>query len=77
MIKLNAREQKVYTNITTCVIPTIKKTGIYHVRDLCGEAPVCARIARRLYEEIAAGDVPGASLAGKRSAEGYLIKARC
>lgn len=72
MIKLNAKEQKVLTDITTNVIPNFY-TGVYFARDFFGKEPVCPRIVRRLYEEVSAGNIPGISLIGQKSSDGYRI----
>lgn len=72
MIKLNAKEQKVFADITTNVIPNLN-TGVYFACDFFGKEPVCPRIVRRLYEEVSAGNIARISLIGEKSSDGYRI----
>ncbi len=72
MINLTTNEKRVFANILTNVIPKLAP-GIYFAKDFFGVEPVCPRIVRRLYEEVAAGAVVRTSLRGTKSADGYII----
>lgn len=72
MIKLTNDEYKVYMNIANNVIPGLT-AGKYYAKDFFGSEPTCARVVRRLYEEVVAGNVARVSLVGTKSAEGYHI----
>ena len=73
-MKLTANEERVYTHIKTEIIPNLK-AGTYFARDFFEKAdmPSCPRIVRKLYEEVTSGALRGVTLAGTRSAEGYII----
>lgn len=74
MVALNAIEQKTYRDLLSA-IATRPQGSKVQVRDLFGidlGQPTNPRIARRLYEEVAAGLVRLRPL-GQRSSEGYLI----
>lgn len=74
MVALNAIEQKTYRNLLSAIAKRPQGSKV-QVRDLFGidlGQPTNPRIARSLYEEVAAGLVRLQPL-GQRSSEGYLI----
>lgn len=74
MVALNAIEQNTYRDLLSAIAKRPQGSKV-QVRDLFGidlGQPTNPRIARRLYEEIAAGLVRLRPL-GQRSSEGYLI----
>lgn len=74
MVALNAIEQKTYRDLLSAIAKRPQGSKV-QVRDLFGidlGQPTNPRIARRLYEEVAAGMVRLRPL-GQRSSEGYLI----
>ena len=74
MVALNAIEQKTYRDLLSAIAKRPQGSKV-QVRDLFGidlGQPTNPRIARRLYEEAAAGLVRLRPL-GQRSSEGYLI----
>ena len=74
MVTLNAIEQKTYQALLSAIAKRPQGSKV-QVRDLFGIdlcQPTTPRIARRLYEEVAAGMVRLRPL-GQRSSEGYLI----
>ena len=74
MVTLNAIEEKTYRDLLSSIAKRPQGSKV-HVRDLFGidrGQPTNPRIARRLYEEVAAGLVRLRPL-GQRSSEGYLI----
>lgn len=74
MVTLNPIEQKTYRDLLSAIAKRPQGSKV-HVRDLFGidlGQPPNPRIARRLYEEVAAGLVRLRPL-GQRSSEGYLI----
>ena len=74
MVALNAIEQKTYRDLLSAIAKRSQGSKV-QVRDLFGidlGQPTNPRIARRLYEEVAAGLVRLRPL-GQRSNEGYLI----
>ena len=74
MVALNAIEQKTYRDLLPAIAKRPQGSKV-QVRDLFGidlGQPTNPRIARRLYEEVAAGMVRLQPL-GQRSSEGYLI----
>lgn len=74
MVALNAIEQKTYRDLLSAIAKRPQGSKV-QVRDLFGidlGQPTNPRIARRLYEEVAAGLVRLRPL-GQRSSEGYLI----
>lgn len=74
MVTLNAIEQKTYRDLLSAIAKRPQGSKV-HGRDLFGidlGQPTNPRIARRLYEEVAAGLVRLRPL-GQRSSEGYLI----
>ena len=74
MIALNAIEQKTYRDLLSAIAKRPQGSKV-QVCDLFGidlSQPTNPRIARRLYEEVAAGMVRLQPL-GRRSGEGSLI----
>lgn len=74
MVALNAIEQNTYRDLLSAIAKRPQGSKV-QVRDLFGidlGQPTNPRIARRLYEEVAAGLVRLRPL-GQRSSEGYLI----
>ncbi len=82
MITLNAIEQNTYQHLRT-VIGNLPQGSTFQVRDLFHNhlgQPTHPRIARRLWEDVAAGTTIGAAGAtvrlqplARRSCEGYLV----
>lgn len=71
MIKLNQNELKTYNDILNR-IQTLP-VGKYNAKDFFNGAPTCPRIVRRLFEDVEKGEIDRIALAGKKSADGYLI----
>ena len=71
MIKLNQNELKAYNDILNR-IQTLP-VGKYNAKDFFNGAPTCPRIVRRLFEDVKKGKIARIVLAGKKSADGYLI----
>lgn len=70
MIGLNIAETVEYKKVLNTI--SSLPPGNYLPRDFFKPRPAVPRIARRLYEEVVAGNIEGLSLVGNTSAEGYI-----
>ena len=69
-LKLNNNEAAAYTVMIQKILSLPK--GRYHFRNFAAPAPACPRLARKLFEETAAGNIACLRLIGGKSADGYI-----
>ncbi|MCH5316597.1 MAG: hypothetical protein J1E05_01355 [Eubacterium sp.] len=48
--------------------------GLYYAKDFFGNAATNPRVVKKLYKDVKNGTIPGVSLIGERSRDGYEIK---
>lgn len=71
MTVLNSREQNTYTQVKKII--SRLPSGVYYAKDFFPNDPTCPRVIRKLFEEVSAGIIPGVTLVGTKSEEGYII----
>ena len=69
-IKLNRNEAAAYTVMIKKILSLPK--GQYYFRTFAAPLPSSPRLARKLFEETAAGNIACLRLVGSKSANGYI-----